>query len=93
MVEGVETEILCSICDEVCKRGAKLKCCGVRACRACAVVKINKNKNCWNEECGKEVNAATELINDVLLRKVLSSYWVIICIFCTRTTGCSQNIM
>jgi len=75
MVEGIATELLCFVCDEVCKRGAQMKCCGTRACRACAVLEINKNKKCWNKQCGKEdVSAATHLKNDDLLRKAVEHF-------------------
>lgn len=75
MVEGVATELLCSVCDEVCKRGAQMKCCGVRACRACAVLKINKTKKCWNEECGQEdISAVNDLKNDATLRTAVEYF-------------------
>jgi len=75
MVEGVATELLCSVCDEVCKRGAQMKCCGVRACRACAVLKINKTKKCWNEECGQEdISAVNDLKNDTTLRAAVEYF-------------------
>jgi len=75
MVDGIATEILCSICDEVCKRGAKLKCCAIRACRACATVKLSKSKKCWNDNCDKDVvQPETDLINDVLLRKAVDYF-------------------
>merc|ERR1740123_1158151 len=75
MVDGLATELLCTVCDEVCKRGAQMKCCGARACRACAVLKINKNKKCWNDECGQEdITAVNDLQNDDLLRKAVEYF-------------------
>ena len=81
MVDGIATELLCSICDEVCKRGVKFRCCSMRACRACATIKLSKNKKCWNEKCGKEnIVPETDLINDVLLRKVreMAYYYLVL---------------
>ena len=75
MAEGIATSLLCSLCDEVCKRGAQMKCCGTRACRSCAVLKINKIKKCWNEECGQEViSPENHLKNDNLLRKAVEQF-------------------
>ena len=75
MAEGIATSLLCSLCDEVCKRGIQMKCCGTRACRSCAVLKINKIKKCWNEECGQEViSPENHLKNDNLLRKAVEQF-------------------
>jgi len=75
MMEGVSASLLCSLCDSVCKRGTRMKCCGTRACRACAVLKINKTKKCWNQDCAKEnVIADNDLENDHMLRKAVEHF-------------------
>jgi len=52
-----------------------MKCCGARACRACAVLKINKTKKCWNEDCGTEdISAVNDLQNDDVLRKAVEYF-------------------
>jgi len=52
-----------------------MKCCGTRACRACAIIKINKTRRCWNNECGKEsVSTANDLKNDDVLRKAVEYF-------------------
>jgi len=73
MVDGVATEILCGICDEVCKRGTRVKCCGAKACRACAVLKIVKEKKCWDEDCAKKIGK-DHLFNDLNLRKAIEHF-------------------
>jgi len=73
MVDGVASEILCGICDEVCKRGTRVKCCGAKACRACAVLKISKDWKCWDEDCGKKISK-DHLFNDMDLRKAIEHF-------------------
>jgi len=41
----------CQICNDLCKRAVSVKCCGARACRACATKKVTSSRFCWNVCC------------------------------------------
>lgn len=58
----------CSLCKGTCKRGVKLSCCGVRACRACAVLDVTKTRKCWRIGCEKPVTTA-DIVNDHEMRQ------------------------
>jgi len=75
MADVVATELLCSLCDEVCKKGSQMKCCGVRACKACAILQINKANKCWDNMCGmKDIIVDNDLKKDDLLREAVEYF-------------------
>lgn len=61
----------CSLCKGTCKRGVKLSCCGVRACRACAVLEVTKTRKCWRKSCEKPITTA-DIVNDHEMRQKVS---------------------
>jgi len=67
MSEEEKDLVSCQICKEICKRGVSVKCCGARACRACATKKVISSRVCWNEAC-KVVLNTDALENDENLR-------------------------
>lgn len=68
-------EILkCCVCQEICKRGVVLPCCGEAACRGCAVKKITVKRGCWLEGCEKTGVSGEDLINDELLRSAIDRF-------------------
>ena len=75
------TAVQCGVCGDVCQRAVLVPCCGVQACRYCAVkvltggVKSGARK-CWS--CGSKVTtmdlvAATEVRKTVMLIKKTDS--------------------
>lgn len=74
--EGLKTgEILkCPVCEEICKRGVTLPCCGAAACRGCAVKKLAVKRGCWLEGCETIGMTGEDLINDELLRSAIDNY-------------------
>jgi len=74
--EGLKTgDILkCPVCEEICKRGVTLPCCGAAACRGCAVKKLAVKRGCWLEGCETIGVTGEELVNDELLRSAIESY-------------------
>merc|ERR1711874_807506 len=72
---GKTGEVLkCMVCEEVCKRGVTLPCCGSAACRGCAVKKIPVNRGCWVEGCEKKGVTSEELVNDEELREAVKYF-------------------
>jgi len=67
----VPSSLACGICTQLCKRGAKLLCCGAIACRACATKTITRDKKCWL--CGKEA-LSKDLVNDDELRGMVDKF-------------------
>jgi len=66
------TILNCGLCKEMCKRGAKIDCCGARACRACAIKEITKSRLCWS--CSKPGRSSENLVNDDLLRSAVEHF-------------------
>jgi len=63
----------CQLCHEICKKGAHMKCCGARACRACAFKKITSSRTCWS--CSKTgLTTTQDLVNDDVLRKAVEYF-------------------
>lgn len=67
----VPKSLACGICTQLCKRGAKLLCCGAIACRACATKTITRDKKCWL--CDKEA-LSKDLVNDDELRGMVDKF-------------------
>jgi len=65
--------IPCGICFQVCKRGVKVLCCNIRACRSCATLHVTRKKVCWNTSCGKQIKTR-DLVNDEALREDVKKY-------------------
>merc|ERR1719186_861977 len=61
----------CSLCKGTCKRGVKLSCRGVRACRACAVLAVTKTRKCWRLACGHAITTQ-DIVNDHEMRQKIS---------------------
>jgi len=74
--EGLKTGAVlrCCVCQEICKRGVILPCCGTAVCRGCAVKKITVKRGCWVEGCETIGVTGEELINDELLRSAIDNY-------------------
>jgi len=75
-MEGLSTgELLkCVVCQEICKRGVTMPCCGVAACRGCATKKITGSRGCWMECCGQAGVKTEELVNDMVLREAIDGF-------------------
>lgn len=65
--------IQCGICSQVCKRGVKVLCCNIRACRSCATLHVTRKKVCWNTSCRKQIKTG-DLVNDEALREDVEKY-------------------
>lgn len=74
--EGLKTgEILkCPVCEEVCKRGVTLPCCGAWACRGCAVKQVAVKRGCWLVGCETIGITNEDLKNDELLRGAVDQF-------------------
>jgi len=74
--EGLKTGNLlkCSICEETCKRGISMSCCGIAACRGCAVKKLTAKRECWIETCSAVGISSDTLENDELLRTAVEHF-------------------
>jgi len=66
-------ELECSLCGDVCKRGARVDCCGAQCCRACGIKAITSERICWSKHCRKILSTA-DLHNDHSLRDAVHSY-------------------
>jgi len=69
--------LLCDICGEMCQRGVLMPCCGVQACRYCAIKKItdldsNKGRKCW--ECNQGPIKTEDLVIDEDLREHVKQF-------------------
>jgi len=73
MSEKEKYLISCEICKEICKRGVSVKCCGTKACRACATKKVTSTRSCWNESCRVPMKT-DDLINDENLRTAVNNF-------------------
>lgn len=75
---GVKKEandtIKCSLCEGTCRRAIKMRCCGVRACRGCAVLKVTKTRECWMWECSRKISSE-DIMNDEELRQKISNLY------------------
>lgn len=76
LVDSLEDSDLinCSVCDEICKRGAILSCCKAPCCRSCGVKKVTADRKCWMEGCGALGLKSEDLQNDDLLRSAVDHY-------------------
>jgi len=74
--EGLKTGDLlkCSVCEEICKRGISMSCCGTAACRGCAVKKLTAKRECWIETCAAIGVSSDKLENDELLRTAVEHF-------------------
>jgi len=72
MSEKEKMLISCQICKDVCKRGVSVKCCGTRACRACATKQVTSNRFCWNNACRVPMKT-DDLVNDESLRTAVNN--------------------
>jgi len=73
LTQNVPESIQCGICSQVCKRGVKVLCCNIRACRSCATHHVTRKKICWNTSCGKQIKTG-DLVNDEALREDVEKY-------------------
>jgi len=64
--------LLCSICQEICKRASKIPCCGAQCCWGCGVRTITRNRKCWN--CPNITVVTGDLGKDNKLRDDISKY-------------------
>lgn len=74
--EGLKSGDLlkCSVCEEICKRGVSMSCCGTAACRGCAVKKLTAKRECWIETCSAIGISSDKLENDELLRTAIEHF-------------------
>jgi len=64
----------CSLCESICQRGVSTPCCGIVACRGCAVKKITEARECWHASCKDPDLTSETLVNDEVLRKAVEYY-------------------
>jgi len=64
--------VSCSLCKEICKRGARTDCCSARACRACATKEVTKSRACWS--CNALALTSENLVNDEFLRSAVDHF-------------------
>ena len=59
----------CQLCASLCRRAVTSPCCGVSACRPCAVKYLAAVRSCWGENCDSGKLKWEELVTNVKLRE------------------------
>lgn len=64
--------LLCSICQEICKRASKISCCGAQCCWGCGVRCITRARKCWS--CPNITVVTGDLVKDTQLREAINRH-------------------
>jgi len=65
-------KLLCTICQDICKRASKIPCCGAQCCWGCGVRSITRSRKCWN--CPNITVVTGDLVKDTELREDINNY-------------------
>jgi len=65
-------KLLCTICQDICKRASKIPCCGAQCCWGCGVRSITRSRKCWN--CPNIAVVTEDLVKDIELREDINKY-------------------